>query len=61
MATLVVSVLTSAVGGWASAAQAAAPQSTPTNEHHDWWCVAVDTTNVGYCQGDPLPERLPGL
>lgn len=25
----------------------------------DWWCVAVDDIDFGYCQQDPLPDRLP--
>ena len=29
------------------------------NEHGDWWCVAIEETDLGYCQTDPLPERLP--
>lgn len=29
------------------------------NTHGDWWCVHTDTLELTYCQGDPLPERLP--
>lgn len=29
------------------------------NSHGDWWCVHTDTLELTYCQGDPLPERLP--
>lgn len=29
------------------------------DDHGYWWCVAVDDINFGYCQKDPLPERLP--
>ncbi|MDQ1438744.1 MAG: hypothetical protein QOK43_2373 [Acidimicrobiaceae bacterium] len=34
-------------------------QSSGANDHGDWWCVAVQGPDIGYCQTDPLPDRLP--
>ena len=52
------------LGGGAAGVQAAGPgpsrSAASLYEHEDdWWCVAVDTIDFGYCQTDPLPDRLP--
>jgi hypothetical protein len=44
------------------AAAPAAPRTTsvsPGNDEGDWWCVYADPIDFGYCQSDPLPDRLP--
>jgi hypothetical protein len=40
-------------------ASPAAQAAAPTNSHGDWWCIAVDAIDFGYCQGSPYPEKLP--
>lgn len=29
---------------------------TTSNEYGDWWCIAVRPLDVGFCQGNPMPE-----
>lgn len=29
------------------------------SRYGDWVCVGIETVDFGYCQGNPLPERLP--
>ncbi|HZQ27103.1 MAG TPA: hypothetical protein VFA94_05335 [Acidimicrobiales bacterium] len=45
----------------AAATTAALPAAAaaPANAEGDWWCVWVETIDFGYCQSDPLPDRLP--
>jgi hypothetical protein len=33
--------------------------TTLSNDYGDWWCIGVETIDLGYCQGNPLPRRLP--
>ena len=64
-AVIAAAVLAS-LGGSAVAANASLPGAPEVstvsggeNTHGDWVCVHVETVMVTYCQGDPLPERLP--
>lgn len=64
LAILAAAVLASLAGsGVAASALPGAPSVTATpnsgeNSHGDWLCVHVDTVELTYCQGDPLPAEL---
>ncbi len=36
-----------------------AAADSPTRSGADWACVAVMQLDMGYCQGNPLPDELP--
>ncbi len=59
LAIVAVAALASLVGPAAAVQAGNTLTRDGENEHGDWWCVAVDRINLGYCQGNPLPERLP--
>lgn len=63
LAVVTAAVLTLLVGPAVAAQAGPRPEAVPYahrgDDHDDWWCVAVDIVDVGYCQGDPLPDRLP--
>lgn len=42
-----------------AAVGAASPALADQGRDHDWACVFVTDLDRGYCQQNPLPERLP--
>jgi hypothetical protein len=62
LAVIAVAVLAS-LGGGTVAAQAGPSshhiQSMPSDDYGYWYCIGVETIDLGYCQGNPLPDRLP--
>lgn len=62
LAVLAVAVIASLSGGGFAAGAAHADEAAPDSSSPApayWYCVGVERIDLGYCQANPLPERLP--
>jgi hypothetical protein len=55
----VIAALIAAAVPLLGAVPANAEGALSTNARGRWVCVAVEATDYGFCQGNPLPDRLP--
>ena len=55
-AAATIATLAAPMAATAQAELAAELKPAPKNDYGDWWCIAVKPADVGFCQGNPLPQ-----